>query len=161
MLPKITVSDSVKGGRPATSFHFLVSFLGIGSTSIPNLVDIRFQKVSGVGVSMNSLDTKKSDNKKISLPEFSTTTNLILERGYLIGTSILRKELELDFFNFEINKRNILILLLDARSAPVASWLFYNAYPVRWAISDLDATQSGVLLETIEISYDHFKTLSL
>lgn len=85
--------------QPALSFNFLVSFYGIGDQKIPNALDIRFQKVSGIGMSAGNAKTMRIAGRKIHLPDFPEYTNLTLERGHIVG-SPLRVELESAFASY-------------------------------------------------------------
>jgi phage tail-like protein len=40
---------------------------------------------------------------------------------------------------------------------PVRRWSFINAYPVKWTISDLGATDTDkIVIESLELSFDYF-----
>jgi phage tail-like protein len=53
--------------------------------------------------------------------------------------------------------------LVQRRPAPnsykiVRKWDFFNAYPVKWKISDLSVTNSDkIAIESLEISFDYFE----
>ena len=38
----------------------------------------------------------------------------------------------------------------------MGTFSFINAWPVKWSISDLKATENAILIETLELSYDYF-----
>ena len=161
MQSKIGPPNISSSASPPVAFHFLVVFYGIGGASVPNSFDIRFQKVTGIELSITNMDSKRIGGRQVRLPNFPEYTNLTLERGYIIGNSPLRKELELTFESLEFCPRNVHVILLDTQSLPIASWLFFDAFPVKWALSDLDASQSNVLIETMELSYSRFQAISL
>lgn len=161
MQVKTSPPGLTSGASPPISFHFLVIFYGILGGTAPNALDIRFQKVTGIELSITNMENRRMVGKQVRLPNFPEFTNLVLERGYVVGASPLRKELEFTFESLEFCPRNVHVFLLDAQSLPVASWLFFDAFPVRWALSDLDANQSGVLIETMELSYSRFQSISL
>ncbi|EAY31809.1 phage tail protein [Microscilla marina] len=152
--PKLTMN-----GAPLQAFNFLVSFLGVGSITAPNPLDIRFQRVSGIGLN-GTMNSERIGGRQVRLPEFPTHENLTLERGYVVG-SPLRLEIEAKFADLEFQPRNVLVVLFDTKGSPMVSWLFYNAVPTRWAMGELNASQSGVFIETIELSYTRFQPISL
>ena len=51
-------------------------------------------------------------------------------------------------------RRIVVVKLLAADRSVALTWRFRNARPVSLAYSPLDAMQSGVLMETIEIAFD-------
>ena len=152
--PKLTMN-----GAPLQAYNFLVSFLGVGKLGFPNLLDIRFQRVSGIEMS-GTMNNEIIGGKKVRLPEFPTHGTLTLERGYVLG-SPLRLEIEAGFEKLEFQPHNVMVILLDNAGLPMASWLFQKAVPVRWAMGELNASQSGVFIETIELSYTRFQPISL
>lgn len=146
---------------PPAAYHFMVIFYGIGPASVPNTIDIRFQKVSGISVSLPENKTVKQGPISVTIPSKPTFTNLQLTRGYMVGASPLRKELEAHMLDFQICPRNVHVMLLDHQSFPIASWLFFDAYPVQWRIGDLSAEQSSLLIENMELKYSYFQPFSL
>ncbi|WP_299459114.1 phage tail protein [uncultured Microscilla sp.] len=156
---KIGVPDLTMNGAPLQAYNFLVSFLGRGKNGFPNLLDIRFQRVSGIELK-GSMDIKRIGSREVRLPEFPTHGDLLLERGYVVG-SPLRLDIVEGFANLEFRPRDVLVALLDTQGEPMVSWLFQKAVPVRWAMGELNASQSGVFIETIELSYTRFEPISL
>jgi phage tail-like protein len=53
------------------------------------------------------------------------------------------------------------VSLIDNTKAPIASWLFINAYPVKWSVSDLDATNNSVVIEHMELTYQRMQSIRL
>ncbi|MBL9129087.1 MAG: phage tail protein, partial [Verrucomicrobiales bacterium] len=43
--------------------------------------------------------------------------------------------------------------LLDETHEPLATWQFANAWPVKWTLGNLNATDNSVLVETLELAY--------
>ena len=60
-----------------------------------------------------------------------------------------------------LSASNVLVTLFDDRGTPTAGWMFLKAYPVRWATSDLDAKQSGIVIDTMELAYTRMQILRL
>lgn len=56
---------------------------------------------------------------------------------------------------------NVLVMLLNEKSIPLSSWLFKRAYPVKWTVSDLDANANAVVIDTLELAYARFQTMSI
>ncbi|OJJ20898.1 hypothetical protein BKI52_09975 [marine bacterium AO1-C] len=159
--PKPPTPGDILNQPPLMSFNFLVVFYnGKGINAAPNPIDVRFQKVAGLGLSMGNLETKRIGGKNVRLPSFPTHENLTLERGYVLR-SPLRAELETSFENLQMHPRDVMVMLLDPQGVPQASWIFFKAYPVKWNLGDLDANQSSIFIETMDLSYTRFQSISL
>jgi phage tail-like protein len=52
---------------------------------------------------------------------------------------------------------DILITLLDEADQPVAIWNVVQAYPLKWSVTDLKATENSIMIETIELAYQYFE----
>ena len=46
------------------------------------------------------------------------------------------------------------ITKLDTSKAAQCSWTFFNGWPCKWEISELDASKSEISIETLEIAHD-------
>lgn len=127
---------------PLLGFRFCVFFFK--SNGLLNPLDSRFKRVSGIGSTI-SLDTNQ-------LPEAVTHNHLLLERGLTVG-SLLSAEFDVVMSEFKFSPGNVLVSLLNGTGVPVSSWLFMKAYPVKWSVSDLNADQNEVVIESLELAY--------
>jgi phage tail-like protein len=50
---------------------------------------------------------------------------------------------------------------LDEAGIPISSWLFLNAYPVKWLTAALDADANAVVIETMELAYQRMQTIRI
>ncbi|HEY0521004.1 MAG TPA: phage tail protein [Ilumatobacteraceae bacterium] len=50
--------------------------------------------------------------------------------------------------------RNVTVTLLDEERAPVWTWHFRNAFPVKYATSPLDAHGNDVVVEELTLTFD-------
>lgn len=145
---------------PPVSFYFAVTFL-IGGV-VPNPIDIRFQKVSGLSASMTP-ETLNEGGQNLHvhrLPQRINYTNLILERG-LIANTPLSIEFNVAMSLFKFIPSNTLVMMMNQDNVPIANWLFQQTYPVSWSFSDLDANQNSVMIETMELAYTRFQQISI
>ncbi|NEQ36046.1 MAG: phage tail protein [Okeania sp. SIO3I5] len=145
-------------GNPPVGFHFLVNFL-VGGV-VPNPLDIRFQKVSGISAEIETTDIREGGENvfRHRLPNQVTYNNLVLERGFVVG-SPLNIEFNVAMSTMEFAPSNVLVILLNEDSIPIAGWLFQRAYPVKWSTSDLDANNNAVVIDTMELAYARFQSL--
>ena len=146
--------------NPPAGFYFMVVFL-VGGL-LPNPFDIRFQKVSGISATVGTTEVKEGGENLFvhRLPTRITYNNLVLERGMVIG-SILNVEFNtaMSFLRFSPGK--VLVMLLNENSIPVSAWLFLETYPVKWSVSDLNANQSAIAIDTMELAYTRFQSLRI
>lgn len=145
---------------PPLGFRFSVLFLFGGA--IPNPLDTRFRKVSGIGSSITTRTINEGGQNQYSqhLPEKVQYDNLVLERGMAFGSPLVT-ELNVTMSLFKFNPSNVLVSLLDELGLPISSWLFLTAFPVKWTISPLDAEANQVVIETLELSYQRMQSIRL
>lgn len=145
---------------PIVGMHFAVLFLAGGT--VPNPLDLRFRKVSGLSVEVETepLPEGGQNTGVQSLPRGMRHGNLVLERGMVIG-SPLNLEFNASLSTFKFLTSNVLVTLLSPDAVPLAAWLFMKAWPVKWATSDLDAGEPGLVIDTLELAYTRMQTLRL
>jgi phage tail-like protein len=133
-------------------FRFGVYFFALGV--IPNPLDIRFRKVSGLTSTVNTMPIPEGGQNLYTqhVPTGVEHGNLILERGMVIG-SPLNIEFNVAMSLFKFAPSNVLVTLFNESKIPVAAWLFMKAYPVRWSTSDLDAESKSLVIDTLELAY--------
>jgi conserved hypothetical phage tail region protein len=145
---------------PIVGMRFGVLFLAGGV--VPNPVDIRFQKVSGLAAKVDT-ETVREGGQNLYTQKLPTSVqyeNLVLERGMVVG-SPLNLEFNATMSRFKFSTSNVLVTLLDERRAPLAGWLFLKAYPVRWSTSDLTATDPALVIDTMELAYTRMQALRI
>lgn len=155
--PKMSLLDT-----PPLAYRFGVTFLTLGI--VPNLLDIRFQRVSGLSAEIATETVEEGGQNLYThrLPGRISYGNLVLERGLAVG-SPLAAEFNLAMSAYQFFPSNVIVLLLneDFPPVPLAGWLFLQAYPVRWSVSDLDANSNQVVVETLELAYTRFQSMQL
>lgn len=143
---------------PPVGFHFSVAFELFPQT--PN--DFRFQEVSGLNVEMEMESFKEGGNNRFTyqLPVRSKYEDITLKRGMMIGSGIVlwcRKALE----NFEFEPINIMISLLNDEHIPLMNWHVINAIPKKWSVSNFNAGENAVVVESMVLSYQYFQILRI
>jgi phage tail-like protein len=143
---------------PPAGFHFMVVFF-IGGL-LPNPLDIRFRKVTGLTAEIETQPLKEGGENLFThrLPTGIKYGNLTLERGMVVG-SPLNIEFNVAMTTMKFAPGNVLVALLNDQSIPIAGWLFIKSYPVKWSVSDLDADQNAVVIDTMELAYTRFQIL--
>jgi phage tail-like protein len=60
-----------------------------------------------------------------------------------------------DFIN---NKpANVNVHLLNDKHETLKLWEFIDAWPKKWSVSDLNAQENGIVIETLDLAYKYFK----
>jgi phage tail-like protein len=147
----LTISGATGEPYPQR-FRFGVVFFIAGY--LPNPLDVRFQKVSGLSAEIETTTLPEGGQNGYTqrLPTGRAKGNLVLERGAVVG-SLLNIELNAALSFFQFVPSNVLVMLFSESHIPVMAWMFTRAFPVKWATSDLDANDHGILIDTIELAY--------
>jgi phage tail-like protein len=154
-IPELTLTEN-----PPVGFYFMVVFFIAGI--LPNPLDIRFQKVSGISAEIETTDIREGGENifRHRLPNHVTYNNLVLERGMVIG-SPLKAEFHTAISSMKFTPSNVLVMLLNDQNIPLSAWLFQRAYPVKWTTSDLDANANAVVIDTMELAYTRFQSVRI
>jgi phage tail-like protein len=145
---------------PPLGHRFAVFFL-IGGV-LPNPLDIRFQRVSGLSARIETQTLNEGGQKLYThkLPTKVAYDNLTLERGFVIG-SLLNIEFNAAMSLFKFAPSNVMVTLLGETGIPLAAWMFFKAFPVRWATADLGAGEDKILIDTLELAYTRMQALRI
>ncbi|MEB3305086.1 MAG: phage tail protein [Cyanobacteriota bacterium] len=140
--------------------RFGVFFFASGM--VPNPLDIRFQRVSGLGTKVETEPMNKGGQNIITkrLPKRLVYDNLVLERGFVVG-SLLNTQLNDVMNEFKFFRSDVLVTMFNEAAAPISAWLFKEAFPVRWATADLNAQEDRILIDTLELSFSRLITVRL
>ena len=152
---RVTSSDAGFGLLGA-----LQSITGLDSSQ----TDASFQAISGIKAKLDTetYSPKGSNNKQVKLPMGVTYDDLELKRGIVKKDSDIGKWcnnfLTNDQFGYSINRKTLNVFLLDNNSDKILmSWTFFNCYPVEISIDSFDAMDGKIAVETIKLTYSHFK----
>ncbi len=149
---------------PPVGFYFSVEILPEGGSPFPPN-DAAFQEVSGISVSLETEQIKEGGQNRFThqVPGRSNYENLVVKRGLMVRSSELAKWCVTTFRNNLVRKiepKTIKVTLLDANAAgkgALMSWIFTNAYPVKWEVSSFDAQKSEIVVENITFAYSYFE----
>ncbi|MBI1919793.1 MAG: phage tail protein [Geobacter sp.] len=138
---------------PPVGFHFNVEVLGLP----PNDQDVRFTEVTGLSLELGTEEVPEGGETRFTqkFPTRAKYPELVLKRGLLLNSQVVewvRQCIE----DFEIEPRNIDIKLLNEEHQPLITWHVVNAYPTKWSVSDLNASNNAVVMETLQLFYQYF-----
>ena len=133
--------------NPYHGYHFQVDWGG---------TRIGFAEVSGLDIFVEAVDFREGSSPVDSsrkLPGLMKFNNITLKRAIVANDQ--------EFFawintkrNNVIERRDVVIKLLDADHAPVVTWQVHNAFPVRYSGPVLKAGDGGVAMEELELAHD-------
>jgi phage tail-like protein len=133
-------------------FYFELSFKG---------QDAAFKEVSGISkeLSMEEVVCGGENRFKYRLPTITTSQNLVLKRALIPEGSKLidwcASTLDEGLSN-TITTHDVSVSLLYPDGTVSVMWTFYNAYPVKYSVSDLKSQENELVIESIELAYTYF-----
>lgn len=135
---------------PPLGYHFRVEFNHIEG-------EFQFQSVSGLNVELETEQIPEGGENRFvhKLPVRSKFPNLVLKRGLLVNSELIkwcRDAVE----EYNIRPADLTISLLNQEHEPLITWNVVHAWPVKWAMSDFNAEESKIAIETIELVYNYF-----
>jgi phage tail-like protein len=138
---------------PPWAFYYKVEFIDVSKDKN----DIRFQTVSGLTVEYDFESFKEGGENRFEhkLPVRTKYTDLVLKRGMLTDSSVIDWFLRA-FRDREFKATSINVILMNEKGDPLRTWKIAHAIPKKWSVSDLNANENAVVIETLELSYQYF-----
>jgi phage tail-like protein len=148
---------------PPVSFFFRVDF-----DDQKLKAETSFQSVTGLNVDMQTEPLKEGGENRFEhiLPVRTKYNPLILKRGLLKDSGMLKWCMDA-ILDFDIRPMNLIVNLLHVKrydpqkppegEEPLMSWKVINAWPKKWSISDFNAEQNSLAIETLELNYSYFE----
>lgn len=150
---------------PVCGYNFEISLLESDSTLGSALTTVAlstalgspaagFSRCSGLEVTLEIEPYKEGGGNGtiLQFPTRASWSKLTLERGLAVKTDLW------DWFHSFVEgrgrRRDGLITLRDAAGKPHTVWRFRRGLPARYGGPSLDAMQSAVAIETIEIAHE-------
>jgi phage tail-like protein len=139
---------------PPWSFYYQVKFGISGDTN-----DARFQSVSGLSVEYDYESFKEGGENRFEhkLPVRTKYADLVLKRGMLTDSKVIKWFLEA-FRDRTFKPTEITVLLMSEKGDIVRTWNVVHAIPKKWLVSDLNANENAIVIETMELTYRYFTT---
>lgn len=141
------------GYYPPVGFHFRVVFMGVGNDN-----DQRFQSVGGLNVEFDVETVKEGGENRFEhkLPGRAKYPDLALKRGLLKDSAVI-DWCQNALNNREIRPVTIVVSLLNDQHTPLMTWKVHNAWPRKWSVSDFNAGENAVVVESLDICYSYFE----
>ena len=132
---------------PLPVFHFDVSW---------NDAHIGFSEVSGLTQENQAIEYRDGSFREyssIKMPGLRKFANISLKRGITKGNNQLFEWLSTIKLN-KVERRNLVISLLNEDHQPVVVWKVLNAFPVKLEGPALKASGNEVAIESIELAHE-------
>jgi len=133
-------------------YNFLLEVSGI--TPDQKTIVGGFKTMSGMDSETEVIEFKQGNDKVVrKKPGRTTYANIVLERGFTASNDLWtwRKNIE----DGIIDRRSGTITVLDQDlTTIVAQYNFYEGWPAKWYVPELDSDQSAMAIEKIEIAVE-------
>lgn len=132
---------------PLPKFHFQVEWGGS---------KIGFTEVTGLDITTDVIeyrDGASPEYSKIKMPGQRKFSNITLKRGTFATDNQFYQWFNTVSLN-TIERRDLIISLLNESHQPVVVWKVKNAWPAKITSTDLKADGSEVAIETLEIAHE-------
>lgn len=138
---------------PLPAYHFIADWGGSR---------IDFTEISGLDQFIEVIPVRQGGNP---VPEFQKMpglqkfNNITLKRGVVKGDDDFYKWINSQAGS-TIERRDVLIKLLDHEHNPVFIWKVKSAFPIRYSGPVLKASGSEVAMEELELAHEGFDVIS-
>ena len=134
------------------AYNFLLEVSGITGDS--KTIVGGFKTVSGMDSETEVIEFKQGNDRVVrKKPGRTTYANIVLERGYTATDDLWtwRNNIEKGL----IDRRSGSIIILDQDlTTEVARYNFYEAWPAKWYVPDMDSDSSAMAIEKVELAVE-------
>jgi phage tail-like protein len=132
---------------PIPAFHYQVEWGG---------EKMSFSEVSGLTIEIQMIEYRDGDSKQyeaIKMPGIPKYGNLTMKKGIIAADNKFFDWLNTTALN-TVERKDIIISLLNEAHEPVMTWKALNAFPVKVEGPGLKATGNEVAIESIEVAHE-------
>jgi phage tail-like protein len=132
---------------PLPVFHFTVEWQG---------TRIGFSEVTGLIQENQAIEYRDGsfpEYSSIKMPGLRKFNNITMKRGIVKGDNEFFKWLNTVKLN-TVQRRDLIISLLNEEHMPVMVWKVHNAFPVKVEGPQLKASGNEVAIESIEVAHE-------
>lgn len=137
---------------PPLGFYYSVGF-----SISKDANDARFQSVSGLSVEYDYETFREGGENRFEhkLPVRTKYADMVLKRGMLADSAVIQWFLDA-FRNRVFVPTDVNVILMNEQGGPLRTWKVAKAIPKKWSVSEFNAGESGIVIETLELSYRYF-----
>jgi phage tail-like protein len=149
---------------PAFNFHITLidtsSTLATARTAINFVAAGGFSECSGLEGTLQVEEYPEGGENRFvhKFPTRMTYSNIVLKRG--AGFTEELWNWHFDYVNGKGKRRDGLIILRNELQIAVKLWIFKRGLPLKWTGPTLNAGQSAVAIETLEIMHEGLELVS-
>ena len=132
---------------PIPAFHYQVEWGG---------EKMSFSEVSGLTIEIQMIEYRDGDSKQyeaIKMPGIPKYGNLTMKKGIVAADNKFFDWLNTTALN-TVERKDIIISLLNEAHEPVMTWKALNAFPVKVEGPGLKSTGNEVAIESIEVAHE-------
>lgn len=132
---------------PLPTFHFTVTWGG---------TRVGFSEVTGLTQENQAIEYRDGsfpEYSSIKMPGLRKFSNVTLKRGVIKADNDFFKWLSTIKLN-TVERRDLVISLLNEKHEPVMTWKVQNAFPVKLEGPQLKASANEVAIESIELAHE-------
>jgi phage tail-like protein len=132
---------------PHTKNHFRVEWGG---------TNVGFMEVSGLSIQLDVVDYREGSSPESSarkMPGLKKFSDIVLKRGIVKNDDDFYRWISTATFN-QVERRDVLISLLNESHEPVVVWKLKNAFPSKLEYSTLNAQSSDVVIEALTLAHE-------
>jgi len=132
---------------PLPVFHFTVQWAG---------ARFGFSEVTGLTQENQAIEYRDGsfpEYSSIKMPGLRKFSNIVMKRGIVAADN--------DYYNWvstiqlnTVERRDLIISLLNEKHEPVMTWNVHNAFPVKLEGPQLKANGNEVAIESIEVAHE-------
>lgn len=129
------------------------------SVTVDNIEAGAFTECNLPNIQMETEEIKEGGQNTYShkLPVRVNVGSVTLRRGITKNDVLLNWYLQVVRGEIKTAIRKVTVIVFDSMSAPIATWTFNNAYPVKWGGLSLKSADSVAAIEEIEFAYHGFE----
>lgn len=158
----VVLLDDVNNSKKNAATKQMAS--GLKAVAQVLLGESSFASVSGLESEVETEEVKVGGvNYTYNLPTGMKYGTLVLSRGVITRYSALEFWYlqNINEVDGEIEKKHLVISLLDTHSVPIIVWLVIDAYPISWKVNDMDAKNGEILIEEVKLAYSRYEVIKL
>ena len=134
------------------AYNFLLEIQGIINDT--KVIVGGFKSVSGMDSETEIVEFKQGNDMVVrKKPGRTTYANIVLERGYTATDDLWqwRKNIE----DGKIDRRSGSVIILDQDGqTEIGRYNFYEGWPAKWYVPDMDSDSSAMAIEKVEIAVE-------
>ena len=132
---------------PQAKNHFRVEWGG---------TNVGFMEVSGLSIELDVVDYREGSSPESSIrkmPGLKKFSDVVLKRGIVKNDDDFYRWISTATFN-QVERRDVLISLLNESHEPVVVWKLKNAFPSKLEYSTLNSQSSDVVIESLTLAHE-------